>query len=367
MKIGSPSGPRSTAPAARATRATAAGGTSSVSATSATSAAAPVDTASIMGIPEAELTSSIRAALGQLMTEVQTLRQELSQAKKRIAYLEDLSDQDPLVPLLNRRAFVRELSRFMAFAERYGVAGSVIYFDVNGMKDLNDTLGHSAGDAALNHVAATLVASVRESDIVGRLGGDEFAVILAQADEAVATQKAQELAEIVGNSPFVFEDHSITVRASFGVCCFTGAEGVEAALDAADRAMYEHKRNSSFRVRIERPDGTLAVAKPREAAGADSTDDKAQAPSEAAETAAAAPAQNPAPSMTPPSVSGGAGVPVTPATPAGAPQSAVGKVMPAGQLFAAEGAAQEVQQRAKAEEAAPELDPSGLPRLRSDN
>ncbi|MCH7794025.1 MAG: GGDEF domain-containing protein, partial [Proteobacteria bacterium] len=112
-----------------------------------------VDVATIMGVPEAELTPKVRAAIDRLMAEAQSLREELGRARRRVEYLEQLADRDPLAPVLNRRAFVRELTRMIAFAERYGVSGSVLYFDIDGMKRINDTWGHAAGDAALKHVA----------------------------------------------------------------------------------------------------------------------------------------------------------------------------------------------------------------------
>src|SRR3546814_11162996 len=80
-----------------------------------------------------------------------------------------------------------------AFEERYGAAGAVLYFDVNGLKALNDTHGHAAGDAVLKRVCEILLRDTRASDVVGRLGGDEFGVILAQSgmEPAAATPAKQ--------------------------------------------------------------------------------------------------------------------------------------------------------------------------------
>ena len=200
------------------------------------------DTATVAGIPEAELTPRVRAALEQLMSEVHRLREELELAKRRIQHLEDLADLDALVPVANRRAFVRELSRLMAFAERYGAPGSVIYFDINGMKEINDTFGHNAGDAAIRHVSEILLRNVRGSDVVGRLGGDEFGVILSQSDQSTAAAKANALAAAITGSPLAWEGQAIGIEISFGSYSFAGSEGVDEALAAADRAMYEHKR-----------------------------------------------------------------------------------------------------------------------------
>ncbi|MSO65780.1 MAG: GGDEF domain-containing protein [Alphaproteobacteria bacterium] len=122
----------------------------------------------------------VRDAFMSLMREVEEMRRELQAARERLATLERLADRDPLVPIANRRAFVRELSCQMAHAERYGHTPSVVYIDLNDFKEINDTFGHAAGDEALRHVASILLQNVRVSDIVGRLGGDEFGIILDQ-------------------------------------------------------------------------------------------------------------------------------------------------------------------------------------------
>jgi diguanylate cyclase (GGDEF)-like protein len=204
-----------------------------------------VDEASILGIPAAELTPKVRAAIDRLLNEVQNLRGELDQARRRIDHLEQLADQDPLAPVLNRRAFVREMSRLMAFAERYGATSAVLYFDVNGLKEINDSLGHAAGDVAIAHVAEVLLAHVRGSDVVGRLGGDEFGVILAQSDLAGAQDKAQSLADAIAASPALWDGKVLPVGVAFGAHSLTAGQGALDALDAADRAMYEQKRKRS--------------------------------------------------------------------------------------------------------------------------
>jgi GGDEF domain-containing protein len=139
---------------------------------------APDDAIGSLGLPEQELTPTVRSALGHLIVEVAELRQELATTQGRLAELEPLADEDSLAPISNRRAFLRSLARTIGYVERYGAACSLLYFDVNGLKSINDTHGHAAGDAALVHVADLLRSSIRTSDIVGRLGGDEFGVLL---------------------------------------------------------------------------------------------------------------------------------------------------------------------------------------------
>jgi diguanylate cyclase (GGDEF)-like protein len=207
------------------------------------SAAAPraTDAASVLGIPQSELTPKVQEAISQLMAEVDTLRQELDQSMSRIEYLEQLADQDSLAPVANRRAFVRELSRNLSYAERYGTPSSVIYLDLNGLKQLNDTKGHAAGDAAILKVAKILAANVRESDIVGRLGGDEFGVMLSHADEDAARGKAEFLAKTIAEDPLEWDGGLIDLEVAFGVHTIRGGGDAGAALEAADKAMYAHK------------------------------------------------------------------------------------------------------------------------------
>ena len=189
-----------------------------------------------------EPNSSVQEMLARLQAEREAMQRELEEARARIVQLERLADEDSLAPIANRRAFVRELSRMIAFTRRYGSPSSVIYFDVNGMKQINDTHGHPAGDAALRHVADVLCANVRESDIVGRLGGDEFGVILAQTSQEQANAKAISLAEGIGATSLRWGKFEIPISAAYGVYSFTGSDDAQVAIEAADKAMYKQKR-----------------------------------------------------------------------------------------------------------------------------
>jgi diguanylate cyclase (GGDEF)-like protein len=200
---------------------------------------------SVLGIPGISadaLTPELREGVARLAAERDRLRDDLAKARGRIAALERLADEDSLTPIANRRAFVRQLTRMIAFTHRYGVPASVVYFDINNMKQINDEHGHPAGDAALRHIATVLRDNIRSSDIVGRLGGDEFGVILAQTDEVQAHSKAAALAAAIVETPLRWEDLSITVSAAYGVHAFSGTDDPQHAIEAADRAMYQQKR-----------------------------------------------------------------------------------------------------------------------------
>ncbi len=208
--------------------------------TQARAGSAPVDSTAFLGLSETEMTPAVMAAVQTLLSEIDDLRGEVGRLKARLAETEGLADRDALTPLLNRRALVRELGRVRTFAQRYGSPASLVYFDLDDLKGVNDRFGHAAGDAAIKAVAERLLGHVRESDIVGRMGGDEFAVILAQADQATA--KAQALARAVEAEPLRFGDWSAPLHISWGVREITPDVEPEALVAQADAAMFERKR-----------------------------------------------------------------------------------------------------------------------------
>ena len=200
------------------------------------------DTVSILGIPPEEMTPRVQAAIMQLGEEVNRLRDELQQTKRRIGELATLADEDSLVPTSNRRAFVRELTRIISFSERYGAPCSLIYLDLNDLKKINDDHGHAAGDAALTFFAEALKANVRDSDIIGRIGGDEFAVILLNSDEDSANAKALQFRQYLDQNPMQWAGKSVHLRAAYGAISFRPGLDATTAMAEADRAMYEEKK-----------------------------------------------------------------------------------------------------------------------------
>lgn len=201
----------------------------------------PVAGGLIEDVPQSELTPAVRSTVMQLMDELDRMSSELMEAKQRVSELEDMADEDPLVPVLNRRGFLRELERTLAYSERYRTPGSVIFCDLDRFKLINDDYGHRVGDDVLRLVAETLVQNVRRSDIVGRLGGDEFAVVLQRATAEQAQVKADEFMERVGEQPLVHEGVEIAVSISAGVAGFERGDTVVDVMERADRAMYRRK------------------------------------------------------------------------------------------------------------------------------
>jgi diguanylate cyclase (GGDEF)-like protein len=202
---------------------------------SAATAPAPDPLAERHRLQPEELTPAIRAAL-------ERQEQEIARLQARLEAAEALADQDPLTPVLNRRAFERELARAISSAERYGEPLSLVYFDLNRFKDINDLFGHAAGDAALQHVAEVLVSSLRGSDIVGRMGGDEFAAALTRAAAPNAAKRAAQLAAMIEAQPVKHGRQTFKVSIAHGVRPFEPGKTAAALLAEADAAMYLRKR-----------------------------------------------------------------------------------------------------------------------------
>lgn len=182
------------------------------------------------------------AAIPAEVSELDRLKAEVEAWKARALAAEALAERDVLTPTLNRRGFVRELSRAMAFCRRHGTPAVLLYLDLDGFKGVNDALGHAAGDAALVRVAELLNANLRESDAVGRLGGDEFAVLLLGTDLDAGREKALALSARMRAEGFEWEGRRAELGGSFGVRAFAGQEDPEIWLAEADAAMWVRKR-----------------------------------------------------------------------------------------------------------------------------
>jgi diguanylate cyclase (GGDEF)-like protein len=161
------------------------------------------------------------------------------------AKLRYLVDHDPLTGLLNRRAYELILTDHLTRGERYGHEGAVMMLDLDEFKQVNDTLGHSAGDDLIVRVGNALAARLRESDTVARLGGDEFAILLPKGARPEAEQVATALLDTIRaeRSARGREGRARPVSASIGVAPLAGLEGItaEQALINADLAMYDAK------------------------------------------------------------------------------------------------------------------------------
>ena len=174
-------------------------------------------------------------------SELAELRLRIGELERRCAELDQLAHCDTLVPVHNRRGFLRQLEMTIARFKRYQYPAAVLFVDLDSLKMLNDSFGHLAGDAALIHVAAHLSRGLRETDCVGRLGGDEFGVLLDHADPATAADTARRLVDIIAGEEFFVGGVSVPVSVSIGFTVIEAEDTPSAILARADAAMYRGK------------------------------------------------------------------------------------------------------------------------------
>lgn len=191
------------------------------------------------GWTHTNLTSEQLRLIAGLMSERFHHLETIRALNDEVDRLKGIADYDVLLPVFNRRAFLRELSRHLSFCQRHATPACLIFIDLDNFKALNDRLGHSTGDDALARLVRILKTHTRESDLIGRLGGDEFAVLLIGAEKEHALKKAGLFRADVQALDFA---DTLPLDLSCGVVCWTDNESPEHLIERGDEAMYVEKR-----------------------------------------------------------------------------------------------------------------------------
>lgn len=156
--------------------------------------------------------------------------------------LEELALNDPLTGLANRRLLADRMTMSLIHAHRNKSAMAVVYLDLDGFKQINDTLGHGVGDELLKMVAGRLLATVRQEDTVARPGGDEFILALwhVSGSDYAATVAARAIEAVA--QPYEIEGKSVRITVSAGVSIYPDhGEDADSLMKSADLALYEAK------------------------------------------------------------------------------------------------------------------------------
>jgi diguanylate cyclase (GGDEF)-like protein len=184
------------------------------------------------------------------MSRTQELSEQVRSLGARLEVAERENVTDPLTGLANRRAFDQELTRMANMAAVFGEQCCLLLVDADHFKDVNDRYGHRAGDAVLKTLADVLVRTFpRKSDMVARFGGEEFAIILRDANETDALRLGERLLGSIRNMVVHHEGEDIRITASVGLAHAVAARPAE-WLEAADRALYEAKREGRNRCAV---------------------------------------------------------------------------------------------------------------------
>jgi len=179
---------------------------------------------------------------------------DISHLKRQEEQLLHLATHDPLTGLHNRREFNAILDRHLSRAKRYGGYGAVLWMDLDGFKEINDGLGHKAGDELLASLAHRMKSTIRESDVLARLGGDEFAILYPNVDSTQAQVAAKRLLDAIRQHTANIQGQAIRTTASVGIVVFPehGMQPTELLMQA-DMVMYRAKEQGRNRFCVYSP------------------------------------------------------------------------------------------------------------------
>ena len=203
--------------------------------------------------------SAVRDERGTLHGFCKVIR-DLSERRQSEEKLEQLAHFDPLTGLSNRTRLAQEADRLLAGAARSGSKAAVLFIDLDHFKDVNDALGHAAGDELLRRISESLKQSVRSEDCVGRHGGDEFVILLGNIAD---TQDVTRVAEVIFNrlrKPLQIADTRIDAGLSIGASIYPD-DGItrEVLFQCADSALYHAKAEGRNQLQFYRPQLTIAL------------------------------------------------------------------------------------------------------------
>lgn len=195
-----------------------------------------------------ERTEVLRSDLKEHSGKVDELSARVSELEAELATAQQASHEDFLTKLYNRRALDGHLEVKEGEFERYGRNFSVVLFDIDHFKKVNDTFGHDAGDAVLSAFAGILKQLCRNVDVVGRYGGEEFMALLSDTDLGGAAIFANKVREQVQKTRFLFKGERIDVTVSGGVAQRSEHPSLKSLIQTADERLYAAKRNGRNRV-----------------------------------------------------------------------------------------------------------------------
>ncbi|TVQ05177.1 MAG: diguanylate cyclase [Leptolyngbya sp. DLM2.Bin27] len=188
------------------------------------------------------VTLSVNCRANGTVASLRWLLRDITQQKREIAKIHHQAFYDPLTHLPNRTFFDAHLSQAIAQAERNSEQLAIVFLDLDGFKDINDTLGHATGDRLLAKTADRLTQDLREADVLVRWGGDEFALVMHQVEGVATVTQVCERLQAQLRPIFEVNGHSVTISSSMGAALFPRhGRDPETLLRHADQALYAAK------------------------------------------------------------------------------------------------------------------------------
>ena len=180
--------------------------------------------------------------------EIERLKAKIRSLEKKVKKLSKEVKTDFLTNIANKKAIQEEIQKQESAYQRYGTNYSVVFFDIDHFKNINDTYGHDAGDVILKSLGLLFRRYARDVDTIGRFGGEEFVAILPNTDKEGAYKFAEKLREIISKTKFMYKKTRINVTVSAGVASRDEVNSSEELIKKADERLYLAKKNGRNRV-----------------------------------------------------------------------------------------------------------------------
>ena len=188
--------------------------------------------------------------LQEVSLRLRTLEQESDDLRTKLNHAHNFALTDPLTRLPNRAAYIERVELEEKRWRRFRQPITLLIWDIDFFKKINDRFGHSSGDKALGFIARLLISSVRATDFVARYGGEEFAMLLVGSDESNALDVAQEIRRRVESCEFTTMGKPVDITMSCGISQFKGQDTYEDVFERADKALYQAKRKGRNRCEL---------------------------------------------------------------------------------------------------------------------
>jgi diguanylate cyclase len=195
-----------------------------------------------------------RAAEHEVLTlraRMKDLEREVNNLRERIALAHSEAIKDPLTGIFNRQAYTERLSQEYARWKRYQAPLTLVIWDIDNFKYVNDTYGHQAGDMVLRHVAKLVHSALRETDFFARYGGEDFVALMPETMLERALEPTEKIRALVSTQPIKYAGREIPVTLSAGIAQFEDGDFPDHVFRRADVALYKAKMSGKNRVCVE--------------------------------------------------------------------------------------------------------------------
>jgi diguanylate cyclase (GGDEF)-like protein len=206
-------------------------------------------------VTKRELTDGDKIQVGTITVLRFSVQDQLDEQFHQLMY--ESASRDGLTGAYNKTHFLDRIQSEVSFAVRHKTPLSLVLFDIDHFKSINDTHGHLAGDFVLGKLAELVASKIRAEDVFARYGGEEFVVLSRGIDLEAGARLGERLRQVIADTPFVFEERRIPVTISVGVAALPQVRAAEpdALIARADAKLYEAKRSGRNRVFVDHGEG----------------------------------------------------------------------------------------------------------------